>query len=97
MIFRKKKKAGIGYSTSTSTATTTKYSVFSPSEDDGEPLPPCPWSTSPKTVEEFLVVCDQRRLWIAENGRQPYPFWSVILTHEIVEDICRKVITMESK
>jgi len=86
----------IQYSTSTSTATTTKYSVFSP-DTNQEELPPCPWSTSPRTIEHFLVVSDQRRLWIAENGRQPYSSWSIILTHELVEDLCREVIGRENK
>lgn len=59
--------------------------------DDYLQFLPCPWSTNPKTLDEFLQVCDQRQQWIAEHNAEPPTYWSCRLTHSLMEDMVRTI------
>lgn len=51
----------------------------------------CPWSTNPKTLEQFIEVCDARRKWEVENNAAIPSYWNCILSHDLVEEIAREV------
>lgn len=90
-MFRKKKQRQNFYQTNTST-TATSLSVFSADDKYEEK---CPWDLAPKNIEEFLMACSIRNLWITTNGEQPPRHWSMIVSHSLLEDICRKIMDGE--
>lgn len=51
----------------------------------------CPWSTSPKTIDEFIEVCDARDSWEKENNASPPSWWSCIITHSLFEEMAREI------
>jgi hypothetical protein len=51
----------------------------------------CPWSTAPKTIDEFIDVCNQRAKWEKENNASIPPFWNCILSHSLFEEIAREI------
>lgn len=51
----------------------------------------CPWTTSPKTIDEFLNVCDARAKWEKENGTSIPIWWNCILTHSLFEEMAREI------
>lgn len=51
----------------------------------------CPWTTAPKTIDEFLDVCDARAKWEKENNASIPPWWNCILSHSLFEEIAREV------
>ena len=60
---------------------------YYPLSDDEES---CPWNLSPKTIDDFVLACDQRNEWRKNNVEDPrYSWWSCILTHDLMEDIAR--------
>ena len=50
-----------------------------------------PWSTSPKTIDEFIDVCDARAKWEKENDTSIPAWWSCILTHSLFEEMAREI------
>ena len=54
----------------------------------------CPWSTSPKTIDEFLEICDARAKWEEENKTTIPAWWNCILTHSLFEEMAREVKTL---
>lgn len=51
----------------------------------------CPWSTSPKTIDEFIEVCDARDSWEKENNASPPSWWGCIITHSLFEEMAREI------
>lgn len=51
----------------------------------------CPWPTNPKTIDQFLEVCDARRKWETENNAVIPSYWNCILSHSLFEEIAREV------
>lgn len=51
----------------------------------------CPWDTSPKTIDEFLEVCEMKSKWEEENNAKIPPFWNCILSHSLFEEMAREV------
>jgi len=58
----------------------------------------CPWNLSPKTIDEFVLACDQRNEWHKSNAGDPrYNYWSLLLTHDLMEDIIRTLKEMKDE
>lgn len=51
----------------------------------------CPWKTNPKTIDEFIEVCDARKKWESENNASIPSYWNCILSHDLFEEIARGV------
>lgn len=54
----------------------------------------CPWPTNPKTIDQFIEVCDARRKWETENNAVIPSYWNCILSHSLFEEIAREVKDM---
>lgn len=58
----------------------------------------CPWNLSPKTIDEFVLACDQRNEWHKSNAGDPrYYWWSCLLTQDLMEDIARTLKEMKDE
>jgi hypothetical protein len=97
MMFGKRKNKRQNFYVSNTSTTATSVSVYSHKHDDDVEHEKCPWDLAPKNIEEFLMACDIRNLWIMTNGTEPPRYWSMILSHGLVEDICRKIISGDKK
>ena len=51
----------------------------------------CPWDTSPKTIDEFLEVCEMKSKWEKDNNAKIPPFWNCILSHSLFEEMAREI------
>jgi len=51
----------------------------------------CPWLTNPKTIDQFIEVCDARRKWEVENNAVIPSYWNCFLSHDLVEEIAREI------
>jgi hypothetical protein len=51
----------------------------------------CPWNTAPKSIDEFIEVCDARAAWEKENNASPPTYWSCIISHSLFEEMAREI------
>lgn len=51
----------------------------------------CPWPTSPKTIDQFIDICDARKKWETENNAVIPTYWNCYVSHDLLEEMAREI------
>jgi len=54
------------------------------------------WNQWPKTVEEVMLAIEAIEFKEVITGQTVSPYESIVLTNELMKDICRRIIRLEA-